>query len=132
MSGRILLCDDEITILRAAAFKLVRSGYTVEEACDGEEAWTKILAAPPDVLVTDLQMPRLNGLELIARLRSHPELAGVRVILLTAKGYELPCQELCRQWDIDRILDKPFSPRELLLLVEQLIAGKGELAATTG
>ncbi len=128
MKGRVLLCDDEVTILRAGAIKLVRAGYAVEEAFDGEEAWTKILANPPDVLVTDLQMPRLTGLELIARVRSHPQLAAVRIVLLTAKGYELPCEELRQKWSIDRILDKPFSPRELLQLVERLTQSKREAA----
>ncbi|MCS7239080.1 MAG: response regulator [Thermoguttaceae bacterium] len=122
MKGRILLCDDEVTILRAAAFKLARAGFIVEEAYDGEEAWSKIVVNPPDVLITDYQMPRLTGLELIARLRSQPQFSEIAIVLLTAKGFELPCKELCAKWAIHRIVDKPFSPRELLQIVEAIFA----------
>lgn len=131
MKGRILLCDDEVTILRAASFKLQRAGFLVDEARDGEEAWSKMLESPPDVLVTDYQMPRLNGLELIARVRSEPQFSTTEIILLTAKGFELPCRELCSQWQIHRILDKPFSPRELLQIIEAIFATRQPPALAT-
>ncbi|KKK62978.1 hypothetical protein LCGC14_2998950, partial [marine sediment metagenome] len=61
MSKRVLLCDDEIHILRAAEFKLKRAGYEVQTAGDGQEGWEAIEAQKPDILITDCQMPRLGG-----------------------------------------------------------------------
>lgn len=118
MTRKILLCDDEAHILRAAEFKFKRAGYDVLLAGDGEEAWQAILHDRPDILVTDCQMPRLNGLQLAERIRLTPETAHLPVIMLSAKGFELSTDEICRQFGIRAILAKPFSPRELYQRVE--------------
>ena len=68
MSKRILLCDDEIHILRAAEFKFKRAGYEVVLAGDGEEGWERIQEQIPDIVITDCQMPRLSGLGLAERI----------------------------------------------------------------
>src|SRR5688572_23620648 len=94
MAPRVLLVDDELHILRAAEFKLKRQGYEVVCALDGEEAWERIGESRPDIVVTDCQMPRLNGLELIERIRQTPDLADLPVIMVTAKGYELSRNDL--------------------------------------
>jgi DNA-binding response OmpR family regulator len=121
MSKRILLCDDEIHILRAMEFKLKKGGYEVEITSDGEEAWEAIQNRKPDLLITDCQMPRLNGLELIDRLRNNPQTAGMPVFMLTAKGYELSPELLFNQLRVLRVLAKPFSPRELLRDVDAVM-----------
>lgn len=118
MTAQVLLCDDEIHILRAAEFKLARAGFRVRCANDGQEAWELIQAERPDVLVTDYQMPRLNGLELIQRLRSEPPTRDLPAIMLTAKGFEISPDELAQKWGVLAVLPKPFSPRELLRIVE--------------
>ena len=122
MSKRILLCDDEIHILRAAEFKLKRGGFEVDIAGDGEEGWQKILEHKPDILVTDCQMPRLDGLGLIRRMREHPETREIPALMLTAKGFELSAEELAVQLNVLRVLAKPFSPRELLEIVSGVLA----------
>jgi two-component system, OmpR family, alkaline phosphatase synthesis response regulator PhoP len=119
----ILLCDDEVSILRAAEFKLKRAGYEVETAGDGEAGWAAIQARKPDLLITDCQMPRLNGLDLIRRLRSHAETADLTVLMLTAKGLELSHEALNRELGIRRIIAKPFSPRQLLEEVDAAFSG---------
>jgi two-component system alkaline phosphatase synthesis response regulator PhoP len=121
MSKRILLCDDEPHILRAAEFKFKRSGYDVRCAGDGAEAWRLIQEQIPDVLVTDCQMPELDGLELAARTRANPATAGLPVIMLTAKGYELSGVENDDRYGLSSVLFKPFSPRELFERVERLL-----------
>jgi two-component system, OmpR family, alkaline phosphatase synthesis response regulator PhoP len=121
MDKRILLCDDEVHILRAAEFKLKKAGYDVEIAYDGEEAWEAIQNRVPDLLISDCQMPRLGGLELIERLRNDPKTAEIPVILLTAKGYELAKEDLLKELRILRIVSKPFSPRELLQDVQMIL-----------
>jgi DNA-binding response OmpR family regulator len=121
MKGRVLLCDDEVHILRAAEFKLARAGFDVRCASDGQEAWEAIRRDPPDMLITDYQMPRLSGLELIARLRAHSSTRDLPVVILTAKGFEVSPQELAEKWGVLAVLGKPFSPRELLRLVEDCL-----------
>ncbi|MEQ8788103.1 MAG: response regulator [Pirellulaceae bacterium] len=119
---RLLLCDDEPHILRAAEFKFKRAGFEVLTACDGEEGWRHIQENRPDLVVTDCQMPRLDGVSLVKRVREHDELADLPIIMLTAKGFELSKAELCGEYGVVAVLAKPFSPRELLQMVERTLA----------
>ncbi|MDX1944635.1 MAG: response regulator [Pirellulaceae bacterium] len=128
MPRKILLCDDEAHILRAAEIKFKRAGYDVLLAGDGEEAWRLIIDERPAVLVTDCQMPRLNGLQLAERIRQNPATSYLPVIMLSAKGFELPADEICRQFGLRAILAKPFSPRELFQRVESELAAEASLA----
>src|SRR6187402_3550899 len=98
MSKRILLCDDELHILRAAEFKFKKAGYNVVTATDGEEGWEKVNSEHPDIVVTDCQMPRLSGLGLAERIKASPITAGLPVIMLSAKGFELSPAELRSQF----------------------------------
>ena len=129
MSKRILLCDDEIHILRAAEFKFKRAGYEVVLANDGEEGWEEIQKQLPDIVVTDCQMPRLNGLGLAERIKNDPTTSHLPVIMLSGKGFELSQSEISDRYGIRALIGKPFSPRELFQQVESLLAG-GEVVAT--
>jgi two-component system, OmpR family, alkaline phosphatase synthesis response regulator PhoP len=121
MTKRILLCDDEIHILRAAEFKLKKAGYDVQLAGDGQEGWEAIQRQRPDVLITDCQMPRMDGIELVRKVRESPETADLPIFMLTAKGYELSHEELARKWNVMAVIAKPFSPRELLQRVNDVL-----------
>ncbi len=121
MTHKVLLCDDEAHILRAAEFKFKKGGYDVRCASDGEEAWESITQDLPDVVVTDLQMPRLDGLGLARRIKENPRTQHLPIIMLTARGFELSQEELNNQYGIRVLLSKPFSPRELSRIVEQII-----------
>jgi len=122
MTKKVLLCDDEVHILRTAEIKVQRAGYDVRVASDGQQAWELIQAEMPDILVTDVQMPRLDGLGLVKRLRENPATHDLPVLMLTAKGYELSHTELAEQWQVASVLSKPFSPRELVELIERTLA----------
>lgn len=124
MKPKILLCDDEVHILRAAEFKLVRCGFEVLCARDGQEAWEIIERQAPDMVVTDCQMPRLNGLQLVEKIRTSAATRDLPIIMLTAKGLELPFDELTDKWRVAAVISKPFSPRELSRCVEQVLAGQ--------
>lgn len=125
MPKRILLCDDEIHIIKAAEIKFTRSGFEVRCASDGQMGWEIIEQWLPDILVTDCQMPRLNGIELCRRCREHEQTRELPIVMLTAKGYELPKEELCREFHLAAILPKPFSPRELVQTVERILEQAG-------
>jgi DNA-binding response OmpR family regulator len=127
MSARVLLCDDDIVILKAARFKLASAGLDVECASDGQSGWEVIQRWRPDLLITDCQMPRLNGLELIKRVRSCPEYANLTIFMLTGKDLELSHDELIHLWKVREVLGKPFSPRELLSKVIQALQATGAL-----
>lgn len=129
MSKKVLLCDDEIHILRAAELKVGRAGYEVRIARDGQEAWEMIQQDLPDVLVTDVQMPRVDGFELSRRIRGDAATKDLPILMLTAKGFELEQQEMMAKWGIVDILAKPFSPRELVRLIDQIVA---TVPATSG
>jgi DNA-binding response OmpR family regulator len=122
VTKRILLCDDEAHILRAAEFKFKRAGFDVRCASDGEEAWRRIEEEKPDILITDCQMPRLDGIGLVSRLRGDERFADLPVIMLTAKGLELTRSELLAGRGVLAIIGKPFSPRDLLQRVEEILA----------
>lgn len=114
MSKQVLLCDDEIAILKAAEFKLKKAGFTVRCADNGETAWAMVCEAAPDLIISDYQMPRLDGIQLLTRVRSHAATKATPFILLTGKGFELDGEELRRTLNATDLLPKPFSPRALL------------------
>jgi two-component system, OmpR family, alkaline phosphatase synthesis response regulator PhoP len=124
MTKRILLCDDEIHILRAAEFKLKKAGYDVQTAGDGQEGWEAIQQQKPDILITDCQMPRMDGLGLVRKVRETPETADLPIFMLTAKGYELSHEELAKKWNVMAVIAKPFSPRDLLQRVNAVLGEK--------
>ena len=121
MAKRILICDDEPHILRAAEIKFKRAGYEVVTTFNGESAWTAIQNARPDIVITDCQMPVLDGLGLARRIHDDPQLAGLPVIMLTAKGFELSRDELLENYGIVDLMVKPFSPRQLVEQVKWLL-----------
>ncbi len=121
MSFRVQICDDEPHIVLAVSLKLSKAGLLVSTAADGQSAWEIMQKERPQVVITDLQMPRLDGLALVRRMRAHPEFRDIPVILLTAKGFELDHEELRSDLDIAYVVCKPFSPRELLKMVQSLL-----------
>ena len=118
---RILLVDDEMHILRAAEFKLKRSGYEIDCVEDGEQAWEAIQQQAPDLLITDFHMPRLDGLGLCRRVRENEATRQLPIIMLTAKGFEMTPDDNLESLDIAAILAKPFSPRGLVNCVEAVL-----------
>lgn len=122
MSNQLLLCDDDVYILRAAEIKLRNAGYEVRTASDGQAAWEAIQEHRPDLVLTDCQMPRMSGLQLLECIRGDARYADLPVMLLTAKGYELPLDELRERWGVLKVIAKPFSPREVLALVDAALA----------
>ncbi len=131
MAISILLCDDEVHILRASEFKFARAGFDVRCASDGEEGWAAIQERKPDLVITDCQMPRLDGLGLAKRIRETPDAQHIPVLMLTGKGFELPRTDTWREYGIVQILPKPFSPRELVAKAQQILESSGKLAIAT-
>lgn len=120
MSKRILIADDEPSIVISVEFLLKREGFEVSVARDGEEALERIRADRPDLVVLDVMMPKLNGFEVCETVRADPELAVVRILMLTAKGRDA---EMRKGLDLgaDAYIAKPFSTRDLVERVKSLL-----------
>lgn len=131
MAISVLLCDDEVHIVRASEFKFTRAGFDVRCASDGEEGWAAVQQRKPDIVITDCQMPRLDGLGLAKRIHETPETADIPVLMLTGKGFEIPRTDTWRDLGIVEILPKPFSPRELLAKAQGILSASGKLTPST-
>lgn len=116
--SRILVADDDAWILRMVTTVLEKRGYDVDTACDGEEAYEKAITSPPDLLITDVMMPNMDGWSLVKALRGRPEFAFVPVIFLTALGSD---DDRIRGFRLgaDDYLPKPFRFEELDLRVNK-------------
>ncbi len=131
MSLTALIVDDEPHILRVAALALKAIGCNAVLATDGEQAWDQIQEARPDILISDIQMPNMDGIQLVRLIRSTPKFADLPIILLTAKGLELKQfePELAEKCDI---VTKPFSPAALSRRVYELLSAQvGEANVTS-
>lgn len=124
MSQHILICDDEPHILHAVSFKLSAGGFDVIQATNGREAMEWVETHTPDFIITDYQMPEVDGFELCRFLRGRPETADVPIVMLTAKALELSEEAVKEQWKLEAVLMKPFSPRGLLELVRKTLRAR--------
>jgi len=121
MPVKVLIADDEMHILRAAEFKLKRSGFEVTCVEDGQEAWEAIQQDRPDILITDFHMPRMDGLALCRTIRANSDTVDLPIIMLTAKGYDLSGDDGTSELDIAALLAKPFSPRGLVQCIQEIL-----------
>lgn len=117
---KVLIADDESHILNVVTLKLRNAGYEVVTACDGEEAYDKVIAEAPEIFVTDFHMPVMTGVDVCRKLRAEAGFYGP-AILLTARGGEIEPSVL-DDAGIVAVLTKPFSPRQLLSTVNATLA----------
>ena len=125
--ARILVVDDDHTVREVVVSYLRAAGHDVAEAVDGEKALVSMRERPADLVVLDLMLPGIDGLEVCRRLRKGGD---VPVIMLTALGDETD-RVLGLEQGADDYVTKPFSPRELVLRVDSVLRRIGERAATT-
>jgi two-component system phosphate regulon response regulator PhoB len=131
--GRIAVVEDEAAIAEVLQYNLEREGFQVDCYLRGDEAWEALPKNPPDLVLLDLMLPGLDGLELARRLRREKATADVPILMLTARtddvdrivGFELGA---------DDYISKPFNPREVVLRVQAVLRrmatpGQGEQAA---
>jgi CheY-like chemotaxis protein len=118
---KALVVDDEFHIVQVVSIKLKNNGFEVMTAENGQLAYDLACRDCPDIIVTDYQMPAMNGLELIEKLRQNAETAHIPVIMLTARGFSIEDDQK-EQLNIASCLSKPFSPREVLQTIEEVLA----------
>ena len=120
MAKKIMTADDSPSMRQMVSFTLKEGGYEVVEACDGREALTKVKAAPIDMLITDLNMPNMDGIELIRELRKLPEYKFIPVIMLTTES-DAGKKQAGKTAGATGWLVKPFSPPQLIAVVKKVL-----------
>ena len=120
MTPRILMVDDEKDIVDLVAYNLEKEGYETLKALDGEKALQLVRTKTPDLVVLDLMLPGIQGLEVCKRIRKDPETASIPIIMLTAKGAEID-KIVGLEVGADDYITKPFSVKELLARIKAVL-----------
>ena len=118
---RIMVVEDDPGILRQIAFNLESNGYAVETAATGLQAIKLLMASRPDLLITDVMMPEMDGHELVSSVRADPDLSDLPVIMLTARSQDEDMMQ-GYQSGTDLYLTKPFNPAELITFVHRILS----------
>ena len=124
----ILIAEDDASIRRVCMMWLAREGHTVIEAADGQAAMELLQAQDVDLLVSDVEMPRLSGTDLVAWWRVEKK-SSRPVIMISATYKRSEVDSKMRKYDI-QFVPKPFSPLELTQTVENLLAGRDDAATS--
>ncbi len=117
---RILIVEDEPNIIELVAYNLEKEGWLVSKAQTGEEGWEKIQAEHPDIILLDLMLPGIDGMEICRRTRQNKLTRDIPIIILTAKAEEAD-RVLGLESGADDYVTKPFSPRELVARIRAVL-----------
>jgi len=115
----LVVAEDDPSIAAVVTRMLTRRGYTVRACVDGAEALAQIRERRPDIILTDYQMPNLDGVELARTLAESPETRDIPILMLTARGHRVP-EDLIDATGVARIVAKPFSGREVGRILDEL------------
>jgi two-component system phosphate regulon response regulator PhoB len=118
--ARILIIEDEKDIAELVDYNLRQSSLTTDLAFTGIDGLSKARRNPPDLIILDIMLPGMNGLDVCKALKGDPKTQGIPIILLTAKGEEMD-RVVGFEVGADDYLTKPFSPRELILRVKAIL-----------
>jgi len=121
MPASVLIADDDPNILRALSFLMQREGHVVRTATDGRQALDAVEQERPDLVLLDLMMPRANGYDVCRALRSNPGHAGVRIIMLTAKGRDAD-EQAGLALGADAYITKPFAISDVTECVARVLS----------
>jgi len=123
---KVLLAEDEEDIRKVAQISLqFRGGWEVELAANGEECLLKAASNPPDLILLDCMMPKLDGYETCRRLKQDPALRHIPVIFLTAKAQEIEVKKGLSLGAVGYLI-KPFNPMSLAAEINQILEGQDE------
>lgn len=120
MAGTVLIVDDEANIRELVKFNVSKENYTVLEAADGAMALNLARKEKPDLIILDLMLPEINGLEVCCALKGSQETSSIPIIMVTAKDDEID-KILGLELGADDYITKPFSPRELIARIKAVL-----------
>lgn len=116
----ILTADDSASMRRMVSFTLERAGYIVTEAVDGQDAWEKAAGRGFDLVLTDQNMPRMDGISLIRKLRERPQFRSTPILILTTESSD-QMKQAGRSAGATGWLVKPFDPAKLIEVIRKVI-----------
>ncbi len=119
MSKTILTIDDSASIRQMVSLTLTSAGYKVLEAVDGSDGYDKATASPVDAVITDLNMPVMNGIEFIRKYRAHASSKGIPIVLLTTESDDALKKE-AKEAGASGWIVKPFNQDQLLAVVKKV------------
>lgn len=119
MAKRVLLAEDEPNIATSLQFLLDRAGYDVRVQDNGAEALAAALDDPPDIMILDVMLPDMDGLQILQKIRAHPATGRLPILMLTAKGAK-ETQDTALESGADAFITKPFANTEVLAVVDRL------------
>ncbi|MDB9539682.1 response regulator transcription factor [Anabaenopsis tanganyikae CS-531] len=131
MSAQLLLVDDEPGLREAVKDYLEESGFSVQVASNAREGWDLMQHNIPDLVISDVMMPLVDGYQFLRQLREDPRFQTVPVVFLTAKGMTGDRIQ-GYQAGVDAYLPKPFDPDELVAIVENLLSRRATKTTTAG
>lgn len=120
MTKRIMTVDDSVSVRQMVSFTLKNAGYETVEACDGSDALTKLNGSSVHMIVTDLNMPNMDGINLIREVRTKPEYKFIPIIMLTTESQENKKMEGKSAGATGWIV-KPFKPEKLLAVIKKVL-----------
>lgn len=121
MSKQVLLIEDEPNIIEAISFILSRDGWSVKTHSNGADAVEMVKERKPDVLILDVMLPGKSGYDILRELRDDPDINGLPVLMLTARG-QTKDREIAERAGCDAFMTKPFSNADVLETVRALAA----------
>lgn len=123
---KIVVVEDETDIGEVLEYNLNRAGYQVRRFERGDEAWEAIRKDPPDLILLDLMLPGIDGLDVARMLKRETSTSSIPIIMLTAKGEEVD-RIVGLELGADDYIAKPFSPREVVLRIKAVLRRGGKL-----
>jgi len=120
MSETIMTVDDSASIRQMVSFTLKQAGYNVVEAVDGQDALDKLQTATVQMIITDLNMPNLNGIELIRAVRANPAHRFVPIVILTTES-QAEIKQQGKEAGATGWIVKPFKPDQLLAVIRKVL-----------
>jgi phosphate regulon transcriptional regulator PhoB len=129
--SKILIVDDEQDIVELLSYNLEKEKFSIVKAYDGEAALGLVRSEKPDLMILDLMLPKMNGLDVCKAIRRNPETANLPIIMLTAKGEEID-KIIGLEIGADDYITKPFSVKELIARVRSILRRMHEVEKKTG
>ena len=129
--SKIMIVDDEQDIMELLSYNLEKEGFSTVKAYDGEAALGMVRSEKPDLMILDLMLPKMNGLDVCKAIRRNPETANLPIIMLTAKGEEID-KIIGLEIGADDYITKPFSVKELVARVRSLLRRMQDVEKKTG
>ncbi len=124
MAAKILVVEDDKFLRELITQKLVREGYEVREAVDGEDGVKKVEEEKPDIILLDLILPGIDGFEVLAKIKEKPDREDVPVVILSNLGQRDDVERGLKLGAVDFLIKAHFTPGEIIEKVEKILGGK--------